>query len=204
MIKNVFALVFVALIGMSGPVRALPIQYTLSQFTGAGGSILNGSITADDLNMDGLIVGTEITAWDFTSVGSIAFSFLSGSGSTVDCADFSAGACFSVGANSLISGGPATGLNNALFYDPISTANVLFQPLDPVSLYVGWTNMSSFDDVTFAHGGQGFQVASATTIPEPSSFALMLIALVMFYAAAARRSATPQFSSVWRQNLQPA
>jgi len=197
MIKNVFALVFVALIGVSGPVRAMPIQYTLSQFIGTAGSVLNGSITVDDQNMDGLIVGTEITAWDFTSVGSIAFSFLSGSGSTVDCADFSAGACFSVGANSLISGGPATGLNNALFYDPISTANVLFQPLDPVSLYVGWTNMSSFDDVTFAHGGQGFQVASAaTTIPEPSSFALMLIALVMFYAVATRRSATPQLSPV--------
>ena len=195
MIKNIFALVFVALIGMSGAVRAMPIQYTLNQFIGVGGSVLNGSITVDDQNMDGLIVGTEITAWDFTSVGSVAFSFLSGSGSSVDCAFFSAGACFSVGANSLISGGPATGLNNALFFDPISTANVLFLPLDPTTLYVGWTNMSNFDDVTFAHGGQGFQVASvATTIPEPSSFALLMIALAMFFAVAAKRTATPQLS----------
>jgi len=198
MIKNIFALVFVALIGVSSPLRAMPIQYTLSQLTGIGGSLLNGSITVDDQDMDGLVVRTEITAWDFTSTGgSVAFSFLSGSGSSVDCASYSSGACFSIGANSLISGGAATGLNNAIFFDPVSTANVLFQPMDPTSVDILWSETSNFDIFSVAHGGQGFSVATGSgTVPEPSSFALMVIALAMFFGVAARRPGTLQLSPV--------
>jgi hypothetical protein len=195
MIKNIFALVFVALIGVSSPLRAMPIQYTLSQFTGIGGSVLNGSITVDDQDMDGLVVRTEITAWDFTSTGSVAFSFLSGSGSSVDCARFSARACFSIGANSLISGGPATGLNDAVFFDPISTANVWFMPTSLTSIDILWSEGPvNYDIVTASHGGQGLSVASAATIPEPSSLALMVIGLAMFFGIAAKRPGTPQLS----------
>ena len=199
MIKNIFALVFVALIGVSSPLRAMPIQYTLSQFTGIGGSVLNGSITVDDQDMDGEVTSLEITAWDFMSTGKVDFIFSNkGVGSDLIC-DGDKGACFAIGANSLLIGTatPDLGFSLAFFNDPVASYSVAFEfdpNIDKNVVDFSWGAASIQDNVNINHGGQGLAVASAAKIPEPSSLALLVIALAMFFGVAARRPGTLQLS----------
>ena len=100
--KSVYALTIVVLFSMSSAVRAIPNQYTLPGFTGLNGSVLNGSITVDDMDMDARIFANEITAWSFTSNLGVGFSFGSGDvGSEIFVGACLVG-CFSVNGSSLI------------------------------------------------------------------------------------------------------
>lgn len=70
-------LAIVALLSAARLVHASPITYTLTPLTGVNGSQLTGTITVDDADNNGAIVGSEIVSWAFSSTDFVVFSFSS-------------------------------------------------------------------------------------------------------------------------------
>ena len=95
-------LIIAALVSVSSSALAVPVTYTLNQFTGDGsGSTLNGSITVNDADANGLVAAAEITAWSFTSSTVPAFSIqFQDTGASTTC--FGASVCFSIRDKSLL------------------------------------------------------------------------------------------------------
>ena len=204
--NGVYALMIVVLFSISSPVRAIPIQYTLPGFTGLNRSILNGSITVDDLDMDTRVFANEITAWSFTSNLGIGFSFGSGDvGSEMFVGACLVG-CFSVNGSSLILDVSTIEDQRTHFWFTTGNNTVVFSEseggLSPPNLaQIHWSNFSNtgnaFDVAQVGrHGDPGIQgiVASASPspMPEPSSLALLGIALVACFGVAGTRSGKQQ------------
>ena len=200
--KSVYALTIVVLFSMSSAVRAIPNQYTLPGFTGLNGSVLNGSITVDDMDMDARIFANEITAWSFTSNLGVGFSFGSGDvGSEIFVGACLVG-CFSVNGSSLILDVSTIENPRTNFWFTTGNNTVVFSEseggLSPPNLAeIHWSNFNdtgnAFDVAQVGrHGDAGIQgiVASASTspMPEPSSLALLGIALAACFGVAGTRS----------------
>jgi hypothetical protein len=107
----IHVLTFVALLGVARPAQASTIIYTLEPLTGMNGSILTGTITINDADNNGAIVGSEIVAWSFSSEGPVGFSFGSGSsGAGFQC--LGSPGCFTATATTLAFNFGSTTPNN--------------------------------------------------------------------------------------------
>ena len=87
--------------------HAVPVTYVLTPFVGAT-STLTGSITIDDANTDNAVVLSEITDWQFSSVGgayNFDFGKMAGPGNDnsagTNCSGVG-GACFTIVAGELV------------------------------------------------------------------------------------------------------
>jgi len=201
MTKLIYASLIVVLIGVSTSVRAMPIEYTLNTFTGNAGSTLNGSITVDD-DGDGIVIGSEITAWGFSSDldGGISFGSLD-VGASVTCSGVFE--CFSVVSTSLVFDfGPLPIASHVVFQINVGTYHqVLFDASSPDFSFPNEVNWVRDDPLVFdllspGLGRMEVAVAASGTVPVPPSLALLAIALAGWFGVAGARSGKRQPSLV--------
>jgi PEP-CTERM motif len=174
-----------------------PITYDLSFGSGAPDG-LTGSITTD--GTIGNIFSNNITGWSFASVGTVAFSFSSTDDEMFLCTG--SNGCFSSTASSLSFDFSSTqdGDPRAEFsaeipgnFRLVAFINSCCVEAEPLILVVG---EPSTRPVAYAPGASEVIGTARATVPEPSSIALLGIALAAGVAVAGKRSRARQISPV--------
>lgn len=194
-----------ALLLFSGSVAATPVTYQLNDWGHHLPEIgLGGSIVVDDANGDRLIVASEILDWSFSGtviawatpaagpVIPLPFAMAMGAGSQVSC---DAAGCFKLDGQDLVldilTQGPtrfvdASGTN---FY--VSGDRGLYGDAVPGDRIAAmrWDNASGkgFAHQSLVQAPNYMRIASTGTVPEPSSAALLALALTAAAGATGAR-----------------
>lgn len=184
-----------ALALFSGSVAATPVTYRLNDWGQHLPEVgLGGSIVVDDANGDRLIVASEILDWSFSgtviAVGTpvagpfvpLPFAMAMGAGSQVGC---EAAGCFKLDGQDLVldilTQGPTRFVDaNGTRFD-VSGDRGLYGDAVPGDRIAAmrWFNTSGVGiaQMSVAQAPNFMRIASTGTVPEPSSAALLALAL---------------------------
>lgn len=193
MTEWLFKCALVALLCVTTPAFATPIDYTFSQII-IGTESLNGSIRIDDIDSNEVVDESEILSWAFVAQGLVvSFNLNSGPGAAVDCP---AAGCFKIAGSALQFDFRSS---SALSFEDSLGARVRFAPDNGLggdavpgdqlgSINWNKSGVNGSPNASFSLlRNPVLVVGSSNPVPEPSSALLFGLALGAVVGTAKRR-----------------